>query len=288
MLHAATADYSVSIAPLFVYDTNTQSLVEVQSQFATVRSSPFDGKLEALGTVKGRYTVLQNAEVLAQALDLVDAGATDVEIDSLGVLDSGRQFYVALRLGPLVIDPNGIADVLHRHIVVRSSHDGSTALTYSNVALRSVGRNTVVLNDGAGQRVHKAKHTPNIEDRLSKALHVLGLSNGWAGSAQRMAEQMLAIPLTSAKTHRVLSTVVPAGTGKSVSARAKIVDEILGLLENEVNVGNNGWALWNAIAEWHDHYRPGNPRERAVTSMDDGSWVTRKKALAQDAILNLI
>lgn len=290
MLREAKADYEVETLPLFVRDQRDGSLVEVDSQFATARVSPWTGRLEALGTVKGRYTVVQNADVLSQALDVVDAAHGDAVFDTLGVLDGGRQFFAVIDLGTLVIDPRGANDEIGRYLVVRSSHDGSTALTFSNTNIRAVCKNTVVLAERQAQRVYKAKHTPNIEDRIKQARYVLGLSTDWAMEFRRTAEEMLAIPLSPTKIDRVLGAVVPTGSVKRNKPRLEAVEQMRMLLDNERNVGAvgyNGWALWNAIVEWYDHYRPGTDLERAVTSMDDGSWVTRKKAAAQWAVLNL-
>ena len=292
MLKAARADYEVELVPLFVQDPRTGALIEVKSQFATVRVSPWTGDVEALGTVKGRYTVLQNREVLAQALDVVDAAPGDAVFDALGVLDGGRQFFATIDLDTLVIDPKGVNDVIDRYIVVRSSHDGSTALTYSNTNIRAVCKNTVILAERQAQRVYKAKHTPNIEDRLKQARHVLGLSLDWSMEFRQIAEEMLAIPLSPTKVDKVLSAIAPRpDTAKKIKTHSKMIDEIHDLLDSETNVGAvgyNGWALWNAIVEWYDFCRPGSDYERALTSMDDGSWVTRKKALAQHAVLNLM
>lgn len=293
MLQAAYANYEVEVVPVYVIDPRSGSLVEVERQFATARINPHTDEYQPLGTVKGRYTVLQNKSTLEHALDVIEASTDDAVFDTLGVLDDGRQFFATIDLGTLVIDPGGVEDKIGRFLVVRSSHDGSTALTFSNTDIRAVCKNTVILGERNAVRVFRTKHTPNIEERLSTAREVLKISTEWAKDFKVMADEMLAIDMTPGKFDKVINAVFPASeatTDKKLKNRSETVDLLKAIYASPTNaprVGNNGWAAWNAVVEYFDHYRPGTPEERALTSMDDGSWVTRKKVLAHRAVQTL-
>ena len=109
-----------------------------------------------------------------------------------------------------------------------------------------------------------------------------------------MANEMLSIPMTAGKFDRVIDSVMPiaeADTDRKKANRDEAVALIKGIYAGPKNVGkvgDNGWAAWNAIVEYYDHFRPANDdMERALTSMDDNSWVTRKKLTAQTAVLSL-
>jgi phage/plasmid-like protein (TIGR03299 family) len=291
MLAAAHADYEVEKVPLFVLDPRSGVPVVVQGAFATARVNPFSGGYEPLGTVGGRYTVFQNAASLEWALEVVGASNGDAVFDTLGVLDGGRQFFATINLGSLVVDPAGVGDVVGRFLVVRSSHDGSVALTFSNTDVRAVCRNTVILAERSAVRSFRCKHTPNIDDRLNAAREVLRISAAWSVEFSRLAGELLAVPMSPGKLDRVVEAVfddVP-DTDRKRRNRDRQVCELREIYAGPTNVGcvgENGWAAWNAVVEWLDHFRPGSVEERAMTSMDDSSWVTRKKAVAQQVVLS--
>lgn len=293
MLQAAYADYEVEIVPVYVIDPRNGEPVQVDRQFATTRINPHTSEYQPLGTVKGRYTVMQNRSTLEHALEVVGASGGDAVFDTLGVLDDGRQFFATIDLGALVIDPKGAADRIDRYLVVRSSHDGSTALIFSNTDVRAVCWNTCILGERNAVRSFKAKHTPNIEDRLSTAREVLKISTEWAKDFSDMAYELLQIKMTPSKLDRVINTVFPADdadTDRKRRNRDETISTLKSVYANSKNagfVGDNGWAAWNAIVEYFDHHRPGSADERALTSMDDASWVTRKKILAHKAVVSL-
>lgn len=291
MLKAAYADYQVSLEPMYVKSPDGR-LVPVAGQYATARTNPHTGEFEALGTVKSRYTVLQNQEVIERALAVVGASKGDAVLDTAGVLFNGRQFFASIDLGTLVIDPRGAADSVSRYLLVKTGHDGNTPLTYANTDVRAVCNNTVTAGLTKASRVFKAKHTPNAHGRLEEAREVLNLSTAWAVEFQAMATEMLGITMTPGKLDRVIDSVLPTvDTARRQANRNEAVERIKHIYAGPKNaqfVGNNGWAAWNAIVEYFDHHRPANDdNERALTSMDDSSWVTRRKVTAQAAVLSL-
>jgi phage/plasmid-like protein (TIGR03299 family) len=293
MLALAFADYDVALSELFVWDPRTGEPVPVERQYATARVNPHTGVWQPLGVVKGRYTVLQNRTALEYALDVVGASHGEAVLDTVGVLDDGRQFFATIDLGALVLDPVESADEVGRFLVVRTSHDGSTALTFANTNVRAVCRNTVILGEREAVRVFKAKHTPNVEDRMGTAREVLRLSVAWAEEFALLAEELRGISMTASKWDRVVEAVFP--TVDVVSARKRkshgeTVELVRAIYAGPRNVGAGGatgWAAYNALVEYFDHWRPGSVQERALTSMDEGSWVSRKKKLAHQVVLSL-
>lgn len=295
MLKAAHADYEVRLEPTYVLAPNpTTSVLDLveTGRRATVRENPYTGATEVLADVGNRYSVLQNRYTLEKALDIVGATRGDAVIDTCGVLHDGRQFFAYIDLGTLVIDPTGINDQIARGLLVYNSHDGTVPLTYANTNERAVCKNTVMAGLRSARRTFKAKHTPEVEARIDEANTVLALSTDWARAFKEMAEQMLAIPMTSDRFTRVLDAAVPVqpnASDRQVKNREETTNFIRAVYANERNAkfcGDNGWAAWNAVVEYLDHYRPGSADERALTSMDDTSWVSKRKFAAQDAVLS--
>ena len=292
MLRAAHADYEVEIVPLYVQAPDG-SYVELESKKATARISPYTGAYEPLAAVGNRYTSVQNREVLDRALAVVGAAKGDAVVDTLGVLDGGRRFFAAIELTPLAIDPRGVNDVIARYLLVHSSHDGVVPITYANTNVRPVCDNTVQLALAEAVTTFKAKHYRGFSARIEEAQEVLRLSTEWSQAFVVAAEQMLAVPMTTGRLDRIIDAAFPAAkaaTQRQIANRDEIVARIYDIYAGPKNVGavgHNGWAAWNAVVEYLDHFREATPEERALTSMDETSWVTKRKLAAQRAVLSL-
>ena len=302
MLAAADADFTVRICRVAAIDADGNFItnpdgtpVLVDDSRATVRDNG-DGTYNGLATVGTRYHVQQNREVLERALAVVGAAQGDAVVDTVGVLHGGKRFFASLDLGSLVIDPAGAADEVARNLLVFTGHDGHTPVTYANTNVRAVCENTVMLGLGNARSTFKAKHTPNVESAMEDAQRVLEISTEWADSFKGMAEQMLAIPVTpgSGRVDRVLDAVFPKpedGTDRQRANRDDTVDLVRAIWANNRNAGHaghNGWTIYNAVVEYLDHWRDATPEARALTSMEQTSWVTRRKIETQQAVLALV
>lgn len=301
MLEAASADYDVLLTRVAAVDDDGNlirnadgSVVMIEDSRATVRQNP-DGTFDALATVGTRYEVRQNRQVLERAIAVVGASNGDAIIDTCGVLRGGSRFFATVDLGGLIIDPAGVNDKIARYLVVSSGHDGVWPVRYANTDIRAVCKNTVVMGLREAQRVFTARHTRNLDTALEDARTVLQISVAWADEFKRAAEKMLAIKVepASGKVDKIINNLFPARpqeTDRQRKHRESVHSLIFAIFMNERNVqavGSNGWALYNAIVEYLDHYRETTPVERAIASMDDNSLVTRKKLEAQQLVLAL-
>ena len=301
MLAAAKADYQVHITNVAAVDDEGNLILDpagkpiiIEDSRATVRED-VDGTWNGLATVGTRYTVKQNRELAERALAVVGASSGDAVIDTAGVLFDGRQFFMTIDLGPLVIDPVGVNDKIDRYLVLSCGHDGKVPIRYANTDIRAVCNNTVRLGLNSAQSVFTARHTRNVDTALDDAQTVLKISTEWAQEFKDMAEKMLTIPVLRPVGHidRVLDKVFPL-KADSTERQKRNREEVDGLVraiymndKNAGGYGENGWSLFNAIGEYLDHHREAKPTDRAIASMDENSWVTRKKIDAQQAVLAL-
>lgn len=299
MLEAARADFNVSLTRVAAVDENGEVLrnadgtpVIIDDSRATVRQDK-NGQMFGLATVGTRFNVHQNTAVTERALAIVGATRGDAVMDTVGVLDNGREFFASIDLGALVIDPTGVNDRIARYLLVRNGHNGKVPITYANTDIRAVCKNTVMLGQNNAQRVFKARHTANADSVIDDAQRVLEISTEWARNFQKTAESMLSVnmPAKSGRLETVLKKVFPEKSGETDRQqrnRIAVYDTIGSLYANERNAGGygyNGWSAYNSIVEYLDHYREGKPSERAMTSMDENSWVSKTKLVAQDAVL---
>lgn len=301
MLEAAQADFDVALTKVIAVDDDLNPLrnpdgtpVYISDSRATVRLNP-DGTIDGLSTVGTRFVVQQNKDCLDRALDIVGASAGDAIVDTCGVLNDGREFFACLDLGALFIDPNGVNDKIQRYLLVRNGHDGKTAITYANTSIRAVCKNTVLAGLKTANAVFTARHTRNADSAIEDATKVIQLSGLWAKDFVFMAERMLQIPVPagSSQLDKIINQVFPHRKDETERQRKNIDDihlMVRGLYVNDKNAagyGFNGWAAYNAVGEYLDHYRDAKPAERAIASMDYNSWVSRKKAETQSVILSL-
>jgi len=302
MLVAAQAGFEVKLSQVAAVDDDGNLIVNpdgspviIEDSRATIRINN-DGSYDGLATVGTRFAVHQNREVLNRALEIVGASSGDAVMDVVGVLDRGREFFATIDLGALVIDPAGVNDKIDRYLIVRNGHNGKVPITYANTDVRAVCKNTLRLGLQSASGIYKARHTPSSDVSVEDARIVLGMSVEWSKNFKVMAERMLAInvPYSSQKLDRVINKVFPAKrteTDRMRKNREETIALVRGLYVNERNAGGfgeNGWAVYNSIVEYLDHYRGGTADERALTSMDDLSWVSRLKYQAQDAVLALV
>jgi len=299
MLQIAGADFDVLLTRVAAVDDdgniirNTDGTpVIIQDSRATVRQNP-DGTFDPLSTVGTRYEVRQNREVLERALAVVGASSGDAVMDTVGVLRNGKRFFATIELGALIIDPKGIDDRIARYLVVSSGHDGVWPIRYANTDIRAVCKNTVALGIREAERVFTARHTRNVDFALDDAREVLRISVEWGRQFQILAEKMLLVkvPLGSPKIDQVINKVFPddSTTGRQRKNRDETIGLVKSIYNNPNNAGKcgyNGWALYNAIVEYLDHFRGTSADERAIASMDEASAVTQKKLLTQAAVLS--
>jgi hypothetical protein len=128
---------------------------------------------------------------------------------------------------------------------------------------------------------------------MEEAQTVLNLSTTWAKEFQKAAEVMLSIPMTSDRFNKIIDAAFPeakATTKLQIANRDNVVSQITQIYTGPKNVGAvgpNGWSAWNAVVEYLDHHRDATPQERALSSMDETSWVTKRKLIAQQAVMAL-
>lgn len=302
MLAAAQADYTVHLTKVaavnedgeLIRDINGDPIIIEDSQ-ATIRED-IDGSMAGLATVGNKYTIKQNRELAERALAVVGATKGDAVIDTAGVLYDGRQFFMTIDLGPLVIDPVGVNDKIDRYLVLSCGHDGKVPIRYANTDIRAVCNNTVRMGLSTATRLFTARHTKNVDSVLDDAQTVLEISTEWAKGFKEQAERMLSVPIVREAGHidKVLNQVFPIKadeTERQKNNRDQINTLIRGIYVNDRNAGgfgNNGWALFNAIGEYLDHHREADNKDKAIASMEDNSWVTRKKIDAHMAVLSLV
>lgn len=239
------------------------------------------------------YKIVQYERVAERAANVVGESKDSAVFDAMGLLYEGNQFFATLDLGELIIDPRGIHDVIERYLIIRSSHDGSYAVTYVPSDIRAVCRNTCDFAIQGATRSLKARHTANVDQKLEveEAQRVLGFSTAWADAYKKAAEQLLAVPFTPVLWDRVVNTIFPIPEGATARKENNVIrkrESVRGIFEGDNNAGNfgkSGWTMFNAVVEYLDHGRPGKPENRALASMTPGTTVDQTKTRTAKMLL---
>lgn len=239
------------------------------------------------------YEIVQYERVAERAANVVGESMDSAVFDAMGLLYQGNQFFATLDLDELIIDPQGIADKIERYLVIRSSHDGSYAITYVNSLIRAICRNTCDFAIAGATRILKARHTANVDRKLDKqeAQKALGFSTTWSDAFKQAAEKLLTVPFTPVLFDQMLEAVyqMPSGaTDRQVTNVETARDTVRQLFENERNAGSfgrSGWTMYNAVVEYEDHHRPGTVENRALSTMTPGTVVDQRKTTAARLLL---
>lgn len=197
---------------------------------------------KTIGMVKKRYTPLQNRHAF-KFFDraLIEGAAFMV---AAGHLDFGRVVYaIARRPQTMEIAPG---DVIHEHLILTTSHDGSSAVKVMFAPYRTA--TGTMLHVAQGRRMKsemRVRHTKSIDQKMQTLHNVLAAGtdyfdrwraaivgeNGSGGFKQRV--------VTTDEINKVVHTLFPAQTkkdehgdpyeevsGKARVAREKIMERI--------------------------------------------------------------
>lgn len=303
MLVAAQADWLVTMEPLFIQGDSGP--IEISDKRATVRTEytiDADGistTVTPLGVVGKGYAIDQNRDTAQWGLDLVGASNGDAVIDTMGVLKGGTEFFVGIDMGTLVLDPDGINDVIKRYLVVRNSHNATTTLCAYPTNTRVVCWNTATMSMAAAKRaqqVHTVRHTARKEDRKADAVTAMGLAQQIGRMWAEQAMTMIGIDGGRNLVDKAINAAWPKPDDDATDRvkanwyeRRDAIQGLYGSATNAGGYGDSGWTAWNAVTEYLDHSsrpRLNTHKKRAVASMDiDGEVAKRKDAAAQAILL---
>ena len=129
------------------------------------KNTPFfctvnDKTTEALGPVRSRYTVLQNADLLDNILNKLEPDTYDLSESKCGMFSGGRKIYFFIKLkSGIVMGEDGL-DV---YLYALSSHDGSQRLVYGISTKTHSCSNMFATLMADKDNNYVVKHTAKIE-----------------------------------------------------------------------------------------------------------------------------
>jgi phage/plasmid-like protein (TIGR03299 family) len=219
---------------------------------------------------------------------------------SAGFIYDGTRFFGSMNMEPIVVDPNGINDVIDRYVSGVTSFDGSSRTRVFTSWVRVVCNNTLKQATAAAENVISSKHTRGAHLRMRNAAMDMAAAMHAEKHIVYQAEKLL---LASDPQHKITHKVIDALLGElpEKDGRARTIaenkrDVFWEVLQNDRNVGFcglNGWSIWNAAVEYLDHHAQVNGAENSAEKATlraqrvlDGADDDKKQGLA-DLILSL-
>ena len=261
------------------------SLLEVPDKFATVRTNPFTGELDALGVVGKDYTVVQNDEN-APFLDAL-VGESGAHFETAGSLRGGRQVFITMKApeGLLI----GGQDAVDLNFVATNSHDGTSPFKVAVTPTRVVCANTLRAGLAGAKATFSTRHTRYATDRVAEAQKALGIMWDYSKHFQTEADKMVDTSLTDSEFERIVSHLdlfKPAKdeTERQQRARLAQLDDVFKVYESSptnATIAGTRWGGYNAVTEYLDWKYPvrGSETDR-MERIATGGWLDKAK---QDA-----
>lgn len=263
-------DWGVDLFPLFTQIDG--DFHEVDDRKAVVRSS--DHKV--LGTVGTHYVPFKNAEAFQFMDNLVDSG--EAKYETAGALRGGKIVFLTLKV-PCDILIGG-EDLHELYLLLRTSHDGTKAISVYVTPIRVVCQNTLAL--ATYGRVVKQKwsvtHVSTVHGRLAEARNSLNMTFKYVDEFKKIGDRLLSIKLNSGEFDQLLDRVLP-NRPKTQSVKLQIT----GIYNTSPTIRYPGtaWGALNAISEYFDWYRrSGSEEARFINTIDGVGAKARNTATA--------
>jgi phage/plasmid-like protein (TIGR03299 family) len=273
--HQTVAPWEPKLVPVYLKAEDTTFdgspiFTPIPDKVATVR--PDNG--EVLGILSDEYGLFPNKDGFALAEAIVND--PNVEVETAGTLRGGKLVWVLLKLNR-ELDVNG--DKLDPYLLVRWSHDGSTAVSVDVTCVRVVCKNTWNAAESRATRSWRARHTGSIVERAHEARGALRLADTYLDDFEAEVKALQETLVTNARFEEIVRDEFPIDSdlgNRARLGRERKREAIQSLWNNDPRVGpfqGTGWGAVQAFSTWEEHERTvvGDRNERRALRSIQGS-----------------
>lgn len=275
----AGLDWDVELRKLGYKTADGKSFKVVPGGFAVVRTDTET----PLGTVRSRYTPFSNRHAFDFADNLVDgAGAA---FESAWEMNGGKTVGLTMRL------PNHVTvggeDVFDQYLILKTSHDGSTAIQVgiTNVRMACLNQFNVTLRNA--KRKWSVVHSPNAGTRLQQAREALELAFVYNQEFEAELEKLLTTTVSEDRAKYQMDNILKANRVGDRS-RDQITTAIMLDWMNSPTIQddqrNTAYGLLNAATEYFDHLRDYRTAESAIKVTTEGLGARFNQALMDQLV----
>jgi len=231
-------------------------------------------------------TVRDRMEIAEKAIHVSQGEAVWT---TAGMLRDGRVGFAVMEAPPIIIDPNGVQDIVRSYLTVQWSFDGSRATELAASHIRVVCANTLAVHDGEKQTIIKVKSTRNAHERYELAAEHWAMAQDAAAATKLRAERLLATAEGNGKKVLlgIAEQVLKIQPKELEDGRAKTIqnnklDELMLLYSASTNseaVGDNAYAAVQTVVEWLDWFSPVKGEDKTsahLANQFDGTYASVK------------
>lgn len=256
---AGGLDWNVATKDIFVSLETTDKPVKIEGRKAVVR----DSDNSVLGLVSDKYVPFQNADAFTFADNLIDSGEAIYE--TAGSLRHGKVIFLTAKLPEQILI--GGEDAHDMYIVMRTSHDGTKAISVNVTPIRVVCMNTLTAAIKGARHKWSMQHTNTLEGKLQEARETLSLSFKYADAFKEFGESLMNVDIDADDFLDILEAVLPERP-----RTPEVIENIMDLYRESPTNGyeGTGWGAYNALTEYFDHGRETRSSEAVFSSVMDG------------------
>lgn len=249
-LQMANLDWTVKTEPLSIYD----GLMEVPSHRAIVRQD----NNTVLGVVGNKYTPIQNQASLGFFDDVAES-LPDFTYVSAGSINKGKRVWLLADFGGFDAQHG---DEVRKQILLYTSHDGTSAMSYVFVPMR-VFCNNQIASLLRGEKFFKIRHSGSASQRIQSAKQVAGHAIESYSSIEDIYTGLARKPLTQSIVDKTMEAMLPLEgvEGRTLTRRENTRREILALLDEGMGIPEHptsAFSLYNAFSEYYSHHTQSN------------------------------
>jgi len=262
----------------------------VSDSFMVVRDNPFGDGPDVLSTVGERYKVVQNEELFSFADNMLDGGRWE----TAGSIKNGRVVFGSLALErETVLDPNGVADKVNTYLLVKTSHDGSSAVEALVTPVRVVCQNTLNMALKGVKQSYKIRHTQTVSGKVAAAREALGLAHTYMDEFDAMAQSMIQTEISKATFDKIVETAYPRPEKDAKGAVTKWqnkVDQIEEIWRSDTTnmIATTAWGAYNAMTERLDWFRTGRGDRSQENSLAAASGFDPQTNTEKGRLLSIV
>ena len=286
---AGLTDWNVRTIPLT--ELVSPSYITPENMFVTVRDTS-DGDKQILGSVKGRYSPVQNENAFNWADDIIDGGGS---WDTACTFNNSSKVFGCLKIDTdlIAVDTNGVNDRVNTWLMVSNSHDGSLPLQASIIHMRIICQNTFTLALKTASKFNstfKIRHTATAEARAAVAREALNITFKNAEEFNLMANQLHHVKVNTNDYDRIFKWLYPQPDAENKLAttvwnkKREVIHELRTAPTNAL-INDSAWGLFNTFTERIDWFGRGEYTEtNALAGAGFNPAVTAEKQRTLDVV----
>jgi phage/plasmid-like protein (TIGR03299 family) len=280
-IQAAGLDWEVSLRQCSAFIEEEDDYIIVPGCNVTTRKLP-DGKIQILGTVRDRYTVIQNIEAFTVFQPFLDAKT--VRLHAAGSLFEGQKIWVLAEIMGEALHITE-TEIVRKFLLLSHGHDGQSIVRFGFTPIRTICFNTLCMaHESNLSKLIRMRHTKNVHNNLENVREVIDLVNQDFKATQEQYQRLLKTEISQVDVEKYIKQVFDYN-GDDISTRSyNMIQKIKSYFymspgNEEKGVRGTLYAAYNAITYYLTHIYGRNAENRLDANWFGKNTETNKRAL---------